>query len=143
MKQIKKILDKLYDDVFNNCIEGDSISEIGNYIRKNSSYKSLVLYVKNSPKSSRYLRDLFSEIIGGEVYELSEEYDVDEDSVLGTDLILVAILSVFIDAGLVVDAEVLSRIASDDQSLFWARAVATAYLLNREVEKHDPIRIAT
>lgn len=111
-------LENLIDDL--DIFEPVSLSDLVGFTRSHEDFYQILLLVRNSRKSSKYLYN--------QCVELLDEEDLSSDIILAGLLVVVCNMDAEVD--LEMYNELVSRVSEDESNHHWAKGIARSYLLN-------------
>jgi hypothetical protein len=134
MRKIEQLIYKFTGDVVSEGLEKvETISELTDFIKKAKTFNPLVMFARNSDKSCDLLEDAVQAWVDEEVEDDKER--------ISDDVVITSLLLILMQAGREERAKNLSRDVVLSDSLFWAKALANSYLLDREI--HDSVRLTS
>lgn len=111
-------LENLIDDL--DIFVPTTLSGVVSFVRAHEDFPQILLLVRNSKISSKYLYN--------QCVELLDEEDLNSDIVLAGLLVIVCNMEAEIDSDMY--NELVSRVSKRESDHHWAKGIATSYLLN-------------
>jgi len=134
MRTIEKLILKFTEDVVSDGLQDvETVTELTDFIKKADTFNPLVMFARNSERSCDVLESAVKAWV-------EEEVEEDEEHI-SDDVVIASLLLIFMHAGREARAKKLSRTVATSDSLFWAKALANSYLLDREI--HDSLRFTS